>query len=51
MAKRTLHPKMALHAQKVVRAHQQLSQAMPGFAMMKPADRFKHIQKHIRKAK
>lgn len=49
MAKRVLHPKMVTHAAAVKAAHAHLTANKPGFAKLKPADRFKHVQAHIRR--
>lgn len=49
MAKRVLHPKMVTHAAAVKSAHAHLVATKPGFAKLKPADRFKHVQAHVRK--
>lgn len=49
MPARKLHPKMVTHAAAVKKAHAQLTATNPGFASMKPADRFRQVQAHIRK--
>lgn len=50
MAKRVLHPKLAQRAAAVKVAHAHLSRNMPGFNTLKPAQRFTHVQAHIRKS-
>lgn len=47
--KRALPPKLAAHGAKVAAAHAHLTATKPGFARLKPAQRFAQVQAHIRK--
>ncbi len=44
---RPIHPVMKTRAVAVRAAHAELSQRMPGFRSLPPAEQFAHVQRHV----